>query len=115
MTSLKLAASAAGLYGLVALTGGIIGFVKAGSLASLIAGGISGLLLIACAVFVPRKPKPALIVALVVSLGLVGRFAPKLSGPDGLNLIALVMSLGGVIVLVACALALKQGPRAAQA
>jgi uncharacterized membrane protein (UPF0136 family) len=115
MTSQKLAASAAGLYGLIALSGGIIGFVKASSLASLIAGGISGLILIACAVFIPRKPKGALIVALVVSLGLLGRFAPKLSGPDGLNAIAVVMALGGLIVAVACAVALKQGPRAAEA
>ena len=115
MTSRKLAASAAGLYGLIALSGGIIGFVKASSLASLIAGGISGLLLVACAVFVPRKPKAALTVALVVSLGLLGRFLPKVSGPGGLSPIALVMALGGLIVAVACAIALKQEPKAAEA
>jgi uncharacterized membrane protein (UPF0136 family) len=115
MTSRKLAASAAGLYGLIALTGGIIGFVKAGSLASLIAGGISGLLLIACAAFVSRKPKPALIVALVVSIGLLGRFLPKVSGPEGLSAIALVMALGGFLVAVACVVAVKQEPRAAEA
>ena len=114
MTSRKLAASAAGLYGLIALTGGIIGFAKAGSLASLIAGGISGLILIASAAFVARSPKRALTVALVVSIGLVGRFLPKAIGSE-LNAVALVMTLGGILVLVACAVALKQEPRAAAA
>jgi len=33
-------------YGLLALVGGIIGFIKAGSMASLIAGSISGILII---------------------------------------------------------------------
>ena len=115
MTSRKIAAGSAGLYGLVALTGGIIGFVKAGSLASLIAGGLSGLILLACAAFIPKSPRPALIVALVVSLGLVGRFLPKVSGPQGLSTIALVMASGGLLVLVACAVALKREPRAAAA
>jgi uncharacterized membrane protein (UPF0136 family) len=114
MTSLqKIAASAAGLYGLVALIGGVIGFVKAGSLASLIAGGISGLVLIACSLLVPRKPGAALTVALVVSLALVGRFAPKLGGPDGPSALAIIMVLGGLAVLVASGVALARGRRAA--
>jgi|SRR5688572_32010403 len=111
MTPRTTAASAAGLYGLIALTGGVIGFVKAGSLASLIAGGVSGLLLIACALFIPRRPKPGLIVALVVSVGLLGRFLPNI-GKGG---VALVMALGGALVLVACAIALKREPKASAA
>jgi uncharacterized membrane protein (UPF0136 family) len=114
MTSLqKIAASAAGLYGLVALVGGIMGFVKAGSLASLIAGGLSGLVLIACSLLVPRKPGVALTVALVVSLALVGRFAPKLGGPDGPSPVALVMVLGGLAVLIASGVALVRGRKVA--
>lgn len=112
MTSRQIAASSAGLYGLVALTGGIIGFVKAGSLASLIAGGISGLILIACAAFIPRRPKPALIVALVVGVALVGRFLPKAIEAGA---VALVMTLGGILVVVACAVALKRERSAAAA
>ena len=111
MTPRKIAASAAGIYGLIALTGGVIGFVKAGSLASLIAGGVSGLVLIAAAAFIPRKPKPALIVALVVSLALLGRFLPNV-GKGG---VALVMALGGALVLVAAAIALKKEPKASAA
>jgi uncharacterized membrane protein (UPF0136 family) len=111
MTSRKIAATAAGIYGSIALTGGVIGFVKAGSLASLIAGGIAGLLLIACAFFIPRQPKRALIAALVVSLGLLGRFLPNV-GKGG---VALVMVLGGVLVLAACASALWREPKASAA
>lgn len=111
MTPRKIAASATGVYGLIALTGGIIGFVKAGSLASLIAGGVSGLVLIAAALFIPRQPKRALIVALVVSIGLLGRFLPNV-GKGG---VALVMALGGLLVLAACAIALKKEPKASAA
>jgi uncharacterized membrane protein (UPF0136 family) len=102
----KSAAAAAGLYGLVALIGGIIGFVSAGSVASLVAGGLSGLVLLASAVFVARGSRVALIVALVVSVALVGRFASTFGGASGPSAIAIIMVLGGLIVLVASALAL---------
>lgn len=36
------------VFGLFTLIGGVMGFVKAGSKASLISGGISGLLILAC-------------------------------------------------------------------
>jgi uncharacterized membrane protein (UPF0136 family) len=111
MTPRKIAASAAGLYGLIALTGGVIGFVKASSVASLIAGGISGLLLLTCAFFIPRQPKRALIGALVVSLGLLGRFLPNVAK----GAVALVMVLGGVLVLAACVNALWREPKASAA
>jgi uncharacterized membrane protein (UPF0136 family) len=90
---------------LVALIGGVIGFVSAGSLASLIAGGISGLVLLASAWLASRGSKVALIVALVVSLALVGRFASTFGGPNGPSAIAIVMVLGGLVVLVMSALA----------
>jgi uncharacterized membrane protein (UPF0136 family) len=105
MTTQKGAAAAAGLYGLVALIGGVIGFVSAGSLASLIAGGLSGLVLLASSWFALRGSRVALIVALVVSLALVGRFASTFGGPNGPSAIAIVMVLGGLVVLVTSALA----------
>jgi uncharacterized membrane protein (UPF0136 family) len=105
MTRQKNAAAAAGLYGLVALIGGVIGFVSAGSLASLIAGGLSGLVLLASSALAFRGSRVALIVALVVSLALVGRFASTFGGPNGPSAIAIVMVLGGLVVLVMTALA----------
>jgi uncharacterized membrane protein (UPF0136 family) len=114
MTTLqKIAAAAAGLYGLIALIGGTIGYVKAGSLASLIAGLISGLALLIGSFFVARSPKRALPVVIVVCVALVGRFASKLGGPGGPSVLAIVMVLGGLAVIVASALAWQREPAAA--
>jgi uncharacterized membrane protein (UPF0136 family) len=101
----RIAAAVAGLYGLIALVGGTIGYVKAGSLASLIAGGGSGLLLIAGAIVARRRPAVGLGVASVVSLVLVARFA-KAAMDSGLGALALTMIGGGLLVVLLSALAL---------
>jgi uncharacterized membrane protein (UPF0136 family) len=109
-SSHRVAAGLAIAYGLVALIGGVIGFVKAGSLASLIAGGGSGVLLLVGAALVGKKPKVGLGIALVVSLLLIGRFA-SVAIKGGASPVALVMIIGGVIVLVASGRALAGTPR----
>ncbi len=109
-SSHRLAAGLAIAYGLVALIGGIIGFVKAGSVASLIAGGGSGALLLVGAALVGKQPKVGLGIALVVSLLLIGRFA-SVAIKSGASPVALVMIIGGVIVLVASGRALAGAPR----
>lgn len=96
MNTLSAARIASSTYGLVALAGGTMGFVSAGSKASLIAGGISGLLLLAAAALMPRKTAIGLVLALLVSLALVGRFAPAALQTQ--KPVALVMSLGGLVV-----------------
>lgn len=95
------------IYGLIALIGGTIGFVKAGSVASLIAGGGSGLVLLISAALVVKKPESrvGLIIALVVSLLLIGRFASTLRG--GASPIAIVMIGGGLVALLAAVMALR--------
>lgn len=93
-------------YGLVALIGGLIGYVKAGSPASLIAGGISGLILIASALVARQKPTAGLVVASLVSLALVGRFTKVALDGQALGVVAAVMIGGGLAVVVASALAL---------
>jgi len=113
MTSLKVPAALIAVYGLVALIGGTIGFVKAGSVASLIAGGGSGLILLVAAGLVAKKPESArvgLIIALVVSVLLIGRFASTLG--KGVSPIAIVMITGGLVALVASAMALARARRA---
>jgi uncharacterized membrane protein (UPF0136 family) len=96
------------LYGLTALLCGIIGYVKAGSLPSLIAGGISGILLLACAAAMNRYHTPSLFGALIVALALMGKFAPKAIGladkPAGT--VDYVMTAGGIAVLATALLAL---------
>ncbi len=62
------------VYGLFSLVGGVIGFVKAKSKASLIAGIISGVLLLGSAYEMTQNVRAAFLVALVVALLLGGRF-----------------------------------------
>jgi len=62
------------VFGVLTVVGGVIGFVKAKSKASLIAGGISGVLLLAASYGVARYGTSALILGLVVSLALAARF-----------------------------------------
>ncbi len=110
------------VYGLVSLIGGTIGYVKANSTASLVAGGISGVLLLLCAAGITRWPTLSLAGAIVISLALAGRFGGKLMEHrsalgdflgEGAGITALVMVTGGVLVLVICcwALVVGSGPR----
>ena len=91
-------------YGALALAGGVMGYVKAKSRASLIAGGISGALLLGAAVLGLSQPVAGLVLASVVSLALCARFARGVVGKR--RGIALVMVGGGLAVLVASGLAL---------
>jgi uncharacterized membrane protein (UPF0136 family) len=94
-------------YGLLSLAGGVIGYVKAGSRASLIAGGISGLVLIGGALLALRQPVLGLGLACVVSLALVARFARSVVSKQRASGIAYVMIGGGLAVLVAAGIALS--------
>jgi uncharacterized membrane protein (UPF0136 family) len=108
MTTLQpLASRLTFAYGLIAAIGGTIGFVKAGSVASLVAGGGSGVLLLVSAVLIGKKPKVGLILAIVLSLALIGRFASA-AAKGGFSAIAAVMIAFGLAVLIACGMALSR-------
>lgn len=62
------------LYGIFSLAGGVIGFVKAKSKASLIAGTISGLALLASAYGMGQGSRPAAAASLVIAFLLGARF-----------------------------------------
>ena len=47
------------IFGLLTIAGGVMGYVKAGSTVSLIAGSISGLLLLLAAFLLPSHRSPA--------------------------------------------------------
>jgi uncharacterized membrane protein (UPF0136 family) len=64
------------VFGLLTIAGGIMGFVKAGSTASIIAGSISGILLLVGAFLIPSNVVAGLVLAGIVSLLLAGRFVP---------------------------------------
>jgi uncharacterized membrane protein (UPF0136 family) len=92
-------------YGVLSLVGGTMGYVKAKSRASLIAGGVSGLLLIGGAVLALSQPVLGLAIVSIVSAALVARFAKSAMGKRA-NSIAYVMIGGGVAVLISAGMAL---------
>jgi uncharacterized membrane protein (UPF0136 family) len=59
-------------FGLVAIAGGAMGFARAKSKASLIAGGVSGALLIIAGLLSPSVP--SFLLALIVSILLLAHF-----------------------------------------
>src|SRR4051794_28627067 len=92
-------------YGVLSLLGGGMGYVKAKSKASLIAGGVSGLVLLGSAALAISHPVAGFVIASVISLALVARFAKSALGKRA-SRVAYVMIGGGVAVLVTAGLAL---------
>ena len=92
------------IFGLLTIVGGVIGYVKAGSTASIIAGGISGIVLIAAAFLLPGNAPLGLIIAGVVSIALAARFIPafmKTGKVMPAGLMALLSAIGVVMAIVA--------------
>lgn len=92
-------------YGVLSLAGGVMGYVKAKSRASLLAGGVSGVVLIGSALLATRHPVAGLALASVVSAALVARFA-RSAVAKGPSPVAFAMVGGGLAVLVTAGLAL---------
>jgi len=63
-------------FGLLTIAGGVMGYMKASSAISLIAGGISGGLLLVAAFLLPTHVAGGLILGGLVSLLLIGYFLP---------------------------------------
>ena len=92
-----------GLFGLFSLAGGLIGYFKAGSMASLIAGGVSGLILLLSAFGISKDNQVAVYAAGFVALLLGGRFLMTLMQkfkvmPDLLMVLFSVVTLIVVIM-----------------
>jgi uncharacterized membrane protein (UPF0136 family) len=90
------------VFGLLTIVGGVIGYAKAGSIASIIAGSICGILLLGAAYLLPEHLAVGLAVAAVISIALAGRFIPAFiktgqAMPAGLMS---VLSVIGVIMAV---------------
>lgn len=64
------------IFGLLTIAGGLMGYIKAASTASLIAGSISGLLLLLAAFLLPGQAVTGLALGGIVSLLLIGYFLP---------------------------------------
>jgi len=92
------------IFGALTIVGGIVGYVKAGSVASIIAGSITGVLLLVAAFLLPEHRMAGLATALIVSLLLAAQFIPKLLR-TGTVMPAGIMSLLSVIGLIAAIVA----------
>jgi uncharacterized membrane protein (UPF0136 family) len=65
------------VFGVLTITGGVVGYVKAGSVASIIAGSITGVLLLVAAFLMPEHRAIGLATAFIISLLLAAQFVPK--------------------------------------
>jgi uncharacterized membrane protein (UPF0136 family) len=92
------------IFGLLTIVGGVIGYVKAGSTASIVAGAISGIALIIAAFLLPGNAAVGLIIAGVVSIALAARFIPAFMKTGKImpaGLMALLSAVGVVMAIVA--------------
>ena len=88
------------LFALLTIVGGFMGYLKAKSFVSVIAGSVSGVLLVAASFMLPARPIRAYVLGLLVSVLLAGKFVPdfvhkKAIFPGGLMA---VLSLAGIVL-----------------
>ena len=72
---MNLAVAVVAIFGVFNLIGGVIGYLKAKSSASLIAGSVAGVILLICAYGIAHDHRAAAITSLAVSILLGARFA----------------------------------------
>jgi len=87
------------VFGILTIVGGIVGYVKAGSVVSIIAGSITGVLLLVAAFLLPEHRMVGLATAFIISLLLAAQFMPKLLR-TGRVMPAGIMSLLSVIGII---------------
>ena len=109
MSILSVAAFYLWVFGLLTVVGGFIGFVKAKSVPSLVAGGVAGAILIAAGFLAVRtgtSPRVGLLIGLGASAALASRFVmayrkSKKVMPAGMMA---VLSVVGIVVTVSALL-----------
>jgi uncharacterized membrane protein (UPF0136 family) len=92
------------IFGALTIVGGVIGYVKAGSLPSIIAGAITGVLLLVAGWILPTHRTAGLVMALIVSLLLAAQFVPKLIRTGKMmpaGLMSILSVIGIVVAIVA--------------
>ena len=92
------------VFGALTIVGGIVGYVKAGSVASIIAGSITGVLLLVAAFLLPEHRMVGLATALIVSLLLAAYFIRKYLSTGAVmpaGIMSLLSVIGIIVVIVA--------------
>jgi len=92
------------IFGLLTILGGIMGYVSKGSMPSIIAGSISGLLLLVAAYFLPGNALLGLALAGLVSILLAGRFVPVFVKTGDLmpaGMMSVLSVIGLIVAIVA--------------
>jgi uncharacterized membrane protein (UPF0136 family) len=92
------------VFGVLTVAGGVVGYVKAGSVASVIAGSITGVLLLVAAFLLPEHRAIGLATAFIISLLLAAQFVPKFIR-TGRVMPAGIMSILSVIGVIAAIIA----------
>ena len=90
------------VYGIIIALGGIMGYVKAHSGESLLTGVASGVVLIIAGLVMRRGVRAGFVVAILVTLGLLGFFVPRFLNshkmmPAGMTIVLSVLALIAMI------------------
>ena len=92
------------VFGILTIAGGIIGYVKAGSTPSIIAGSITGILLLIGGWLIPEHRAAGLIMVLIVSFLLALQFIPKFIRTGKVmpaGMMSILSAIGLVVAIVA--------------
>ncbi len=92
------------VFGVLTIASGVVGYVKAGSVASIIAGSLTGILLLVAAFLLPEHRAIGLATAFIISLLLAAQFVPKFIR-TGRAMPAGMMSILSVIGVIAAVVA----------
>ena len=91
-------------FGVLTIAGGIVGYAKAGSVASIVAGSITGILLLVAAFLLPQHRAIGLATAFIISLLLAAQFVPKFIRTGRVmpaGMMAILSVIGLVVAIVA--------------
>ena len=93
------------IFGLLTIAGGVMGYVSKGSMPSIIAGCISGILLLVAAFILPTHAALGLALAAIVSVLLAGRFVPAFIKTGSLmpaGMMSVLSVIGIILAVAAC-------------
>ena len=90
------------VFGLLTIVGGLIGYASKGSVPSIIAGSVSGILLLVAAYLLPNQAVAGLVLATLVSILLAGRFVPAFLKAGGFmpNAMMSILAVIGIVVAI---------------